>query len=194
MNNISTKQISAAQENEESLEEKSYGVYWFLLLVSVLLLCLLPDQAAWVNTKRGWFTQPMVGSALGLSVMAIFSLVRVAQSLKEFRNSAIVRGENTVEMVFDGLESYRTAIASSLLFFLYIQSLTLFGFLLSTVLFTTTLLWLSRLLDRTWFITNLLTVAALIIVFRIILHIWLPDAWLYSLLPDDLADLANQYL
>ncbi|MBV1790711.1 hypothetical protein KQ940_21835 [Marinobacterium sp. D7] len=176
------------------MEDRSYGIYWFLLLVSLVLLCLIPDQAAWVDTKRGWYTQPMIGSTLGLVVMAMFSLVRVAQSFKDFRNSPIGRGDNTVELVFDGLDSFRTALVSSLLFFLYIQSLELLGFMLSTAIFTTVLLWLSRLLNRTWLIANLLTVAALILIFRVGLHIWLPDAWLYSLLPDNLSDLANQYL
>ena len=193
MNNDCLKQIETV-DTDNTVEERSYVVYWALLLVSLVLLGLIPDQAGWVETKRGWFTQPMFGCSLGLSVMAIFSLVRVVQSLKEFKNSPVGRGENTVEMVFDGLESYRTALVSSMLFFLYIQSLSIFGFTLSTLAFTSVLLWLSRLFDRTWFITNVLTVAALVVIFRITLHIWLPDVWLYSLLPDDLADLANQYL
>jgi len=193
MNNNHLKQTETA-ESLDAQEERSYGVYWFLLLVSLVLLCLIPDQAAWVDTKRGWYTQPMLGSALGLCVLAIFALVRVVESLKDFRNSPVGRGENTVEMLFDSLDGYRTALVSSLLFFLYVQSLTLLGFTLSTLIFTSVLLWLSRLLDRTWLISNVLTVAALVIIFRITLHIWLPDAWLYSLLPDNLADLANQYL
>jgi hypothetical protein len=193
MNNDCPKQIEMP-DSSDTVEERAYGAYWVLLLVSLVLLGLIPDQASWVTTKRGWFTQPMIGCKLGLSIMAIFSLVRVAQSLKEFRNSTTTRGEKTLELMFDGLESYRTALFSSLLFFLYIQSLSVIGFMLSTLVFTSVLLWLSRLLNRTWFITNLLTVAALIAIFRITLHIWLPDVWLYSLLPDDLADLANQYL
>ncbi|WP_246590252.1 tripartite tricarboxylate transporter TctB family protein [Marinobacterium ramblicola] len=193
MNNDTLKQLETP-DSDGALEDRSYGIYWFLLLVSLVLLCLIPDQAAWVDTKRGWYTQPMIGSTLGLVVMAMFSLVRVAQSFKDFRNSPIGRGDNTVELVFDGLDSFRTALVSSLLFFLYIQSLELLGFMLSTAIFTTVLLWLSRLLNRTWLIANLLTVAALILIFRVGLHIWLPDAWLYSLLPDNLSDLANQYL
>ncbi len=193
MNDTTLKPHESVQ-TEDNIDDKSYGVYWFLLLAALLLLCLVPDQAAWVNTTRGWYTQPLLGCVLGLGVMALFALVRVVESLKNFRESPIGRGENTVETVFDELESYRTALVSSLLFFLYVQSLSAFGFMLSTLVFTTVLLWMSRLLSLNWFITNLVTVAVLILIFRVTLNIWLPDAWIYSLLPDNLADLANQYL
>lgn len=181
-------------ETDDTQVESVCGTYGLLFLVSLVFLCLLPYQAAWVTTDRGWYTQPVLGPALGLGILAIFSLVRIAQAFKHRRGSASGSAGNVIEMLFDRLENYRTALMSSLLFFLYVRSLSLFGFLLSTVLFISTLLWLCRLFDRTWFFANLLTVAALVIIFRIILHIWFPDAWLYSLLPDNLADLANQYL
>lgn len=182
------------QESAEPSRERASGIYWFLLLISLVLLGLVPLEVPWVNSSRGWYTQPMLGSLLGLSVLAIFSLVRVLQSLKGFRTTPIGRGENIVEDVFETLDSCRTALVASGLFFCYIQLLELFGFMLTTLLFVTTLLWMSRLLNRTWFIASLFTLAALILIFRFILHVWLPDVWLYSLLPEPLSDFANQYL
>ena len=183
--NINTTSQLEMPRSKMYRADKTYGAYWLLLLVSLVLLCLIPDQAAWVSTEHGWYTQPMFGCILGLGVMIVFSSVRVVQSLKALRNTAGDRGD---------AGGYRTVIVSSLLFLAYIQSLSIVGFLLSTLIFTLTLLWFSQLLNRFWLITNLVTVAALILVFRIILHVWLPDVWLYSLLPDNLADLANQYL
>lgn len=194
MNTTITPDTLTTQESEEQPEERSYGAYWFLLLASVVLLGFVPSQAEWVQTTRGWYTQPMLGSLLGLFVVAGFSLIRVIQSLKDFRKTPIGRGENIVDSVFDTLDSCRTALVASLLFFCYIELLDVIGFMLATMLFVTTLLWMSRLLNRTWFISALVTVAALIFIFRFTLHIWLPDVWLYSLLPDNLADFANQYL
>lgn len=182
------------QESAEPSQERASGIYWFLLLISLVLLCLVPLEVPWVDSSRGWYTQPMLGSLLGLLVLAIFSLVRVIQSLKGFRTTPIGRGENIVEDVFETLDSCRTALVASGLFFCYIKLLDLFGFMLTTLLFITTLLWMSRLLNRTWFIASLFTLAALILIFRFILHVWLPDVWLYSLLPEPLSDFANQYL
>lgn len=192
--NTTTTDTSTHQDVDEHLEERSYGAYWFLFLISLVLLCFVPSQATWVSTTHGWFTQPMLGSLLGLSILCLFSLFRVIQSLKDFSNTPIGRGENTVEAIFDALDGFRTALVASVLFFVYIKLLDVIGFMIATTAFTITLLWMSRLLNRTWFISALLTVTALIIIFRFVLHIWLPDVWLYSLLPDAMADFANQYL
>lgn len=164
------------------------GIYFLLLAAGLLLLALLPYQAAWVDTHRGWFIQPMMGSALGLGVLVFFAAIRVGQILM----SGGIR--ISLEGVVGGLLGYRTALISSVLFLLYIQSLSIIGFSLSTLIFITTLLLLSRLLDRFWFFAGLGATIALVLIFRVGLNVWMPDVWLYGLLPDQLADLANQYL
>ncbi|TBW58175.1 tripartite tricarboxylate transporter TctB family protein [Marinobacter halodurans] len=182
------------EDSDEVLQERSYGTYRLLFAVSLVFLCLVPTQASWVSTTRGWYTQPMLGSLLGLSIFSLFSLYRVIQSFRVKSSESTARNGNIIENAFEALESYRTALVASALFFVYIELLDVIGFMLATTLFVTTLLWMSRLLNRTWLISALLTVAALIFIFRFVLHIWLPDVWLYSLLPNDLADFANQYL
>lgn len=171
-------------------------IYWVLLIVSAVLLLLIPDQAAWVDTKRGWYTQPMMGALLGLGIMTIFSAYRVLQLTRANANQwrSTVFRQNPLETLVGLLDSYRTALISSALFFCYIESLSIIGFVLATFIFVTILLWLSRLLNRTWLLATIGTLIAMVLIFRVAVSVWLPDVWLYSLLPDHLADFANRYL
>ncbi|WP_243431780.1 hypothetical protein [Aliamphritea spongicola] len=182
---------SASAEHDTPLvEQRTFGIYWLLLAVAAALLILLPEEAKWVNTKRGWYTQPMIGPAIGLSVLMIFTAVRLMISFRLIW----LRSIDPIDSLLATLSNYRVALFSSALFFLYINTLSVFGFALATLMFVTTLLWLSRLLDRFWFACTLGTVTALILIFRVGVSVWLPDVWLYELLPEELANFANQYL
>lgn len=172
------------------ISEQGYGIYVGILLFALALLILLPWEASWVDTRRGWYTQPMVGTALGLAILACFALVRVIQGI----NRQLIRIDNPAEMLVDFISNYRVAIFSSALFFLYINTLSIFGFFLASLIFISTLLWLSRLLNRTWFLASLGTLIAMVLIFRVGVSVWLPDVWLYGLLPEQWADFANQYL
>lgn len=171
-------------------------IYWILFIISVLLLVLMPEQASWVETRRGWYTQPMMGSLLGLGIMAIFSAYRVIQLTSSDGNEwrSTVFRQNPLDSLVAMLDSYRTALISSALFYLYINSLSIIGFVPATFIFVTVLLWLSRLFNRTWLLATIGTLVALVLIFRVAVSVWLPDVWLYSLLPDHLADFANRYL
>lgn len=177
-------------DTDELTQEKNYGIYWFILALTLILLCLLPFQAPLIHTNRGWFLQPMFGSSVGLLLLTIFTSVRVIESLK----AGFLKRWNMTESVFDTLSSYRTALISAALFFLYINTLSVLGFVPSTLLFITTLLWMCRLLDRTWFLATLATLTVMVLIFRVGVSLWLPDVWLYSLFPESWADFANQYL
>ncbi len=190
MNNKNTQIQTVAPDTETTVSDKGYGIYVGLLIVTLVLLAMLPWEASWVNTRRGWYTQPMFGTALGLGIMAIFSLVRVVQSLRQ----QLLQLQNPAEILADFFSNYRVALISSALFFLYINTLSVFGFFLASLIFVTTLLWLCSLLDRTWFIASLCTLIAMVLIFRVGVSVWLPDVWLYGLLPDSWADFANQYL
>lgn len=167
-----------------------YGFYWFILICSLALICCIPEQAKWVNTNRGWYTQPMVGPLLSLSLLCFFTATRLFLA---FRSGSIVIS-NPIGLLFGAISSYRTALVLGFMFFLYINGIPLLGFFLSTLLFTCTLLWLSRLLDKFWFACSFLTTVMIILIFRVGVSIWLPDVWLYEFLPEAWASFFNQYL
>lgn len=189
MNNKTPIQI-AEPDTETTVSDKGYGIYAGLLIVALILLACLPWEASLVNTRRGWYTQPMFGAALGLSIFALFTAVRVLQSLRQ----RLLSLQNPAEMLAEFLSNYRVALISAALFFLYINTLSVLGFVLSSLIFVSTLLWLSRLFNRTWFLASLGTLVAMVLIFRVGVSVWLPDVWLYGLLPDSWADFANQYL
>ncbi|WP_261844924.1 hypothetical protein [Aliamphritea ceti] len=179
-----------AEETDSAIQQRTFGIYWLILVAASALLILLPQEAQWVTTKRGWYTQPMVGPAIGLSVLVIFTAARLFISFRLIW----LRSIDPIDSLMDTLSNYRVALFSSALFFLYINTLSVFGFALATLLFVSTLLWLSRLLNLFWFGCAIGTTAALILIFRIGVSVWLPDVWLYELLPETLASFANQYL
>jgi len=190
MNNKNIHLDSVEQDAETTVSDKSYGIYFGILAVTLILLALLPWEASWVETRRGWYTQPMFGSALGLIIVALFAAVRVIDALRH----NLIQKLNPAEMLAEFFSSYRVALFSSALFFLYINTLSIFGFFLASLIFISTLLWLSRLFNRTWFIASLCTLIAMVLIFRVGVSVWMPDVWLYGLLPDSWSDFANQYL
>ena len=179
------------QDVQQAIKEtRSSSVYWLILLAGLVLMASLPEQARWIDTKRGWFTQPMVGSALGLGTMVLFAAWKVLFSCR-------IRSLNPgylLEAAFISMGRYRVAIITSGLFFLYINTLSVIGFVPATLAFVTLLLWLARLLDRFWFSVSVFTLFVIVLIFRVGLSLWLPDVWLYEFLPEHWAVFANQYL
>lgn len=190
MNNKNIHIDTIEQDADTTACDKSYGIYFGILTVALILLAFLPWEASWVETRRGWYTQPMFGTALGLIIVALFAAVRVIEALRQ----NLLQKPNPAEILAEFLSSYRVALFSSTLFFLYINTLSVLGFFLASLIFISTLLWLSRLLNRTWFIASLCTLIAMVLIFRVGVSIWMPDVWLYGLLPDSWSDFANQYL
>lgn len=190
MNNKNIHIDTIEQDADTTACDKSYGIYFGILTVALILLAFLPWEASWVETRRGWYTQPMFGTALGLIIVALFAAVRVIEALRQ----NLLQKPNPAEILAEFLSSYRVALFSSALFFLYINTLSVLGFFLASLFFISTLLWLSRLLNRTWFIASLCTLIAMVLIFRVGVSIWMPDVWLYGLLPDSWSDFANQYL
>lgn len=181
------KEISNNKEDELNFDPLAYLV---LFIGALVLIFFSFNETQWVATNRGWFLQPRVAVLFGLIIFAFFTLIRLIQyrSLLNFRYSAW-----PLRLV-NFIDDYRTALISSITFLIYLKSLSIFGFALSTLLFVSTLLWFSQLLNRTWFLVSLFTVITLVLIFRVGVSVWLPEAWLYELLPDALADFANQYL
>ncbi|MGB1237599.1 MAG: hypothetical protein ACPG4U_05270 [Pseudomonadales bacterium] len=190
MTNPVSSTTSADQPSDINIKHHSYGIYWILFALCLTLLALTPSQAPWITTSRGWFIQPMFGSTLGITIIALFSAVRVIQSIK----AGYLAHFRLIEALVEAVSAYRTAIFSALLFYLYVQSLPVIGFVLASLVFVITLLWLSRLLNRTWLLACLFTLIAMVLIFRVAVSLWLPDVWLYSFLPAQLSNFANQYL
>lgn len=169
--------------------------YYFYLLSfigSVTLILLQQYQAAGVTTTHGWYTQPYIAPLFGLSIISIFSGVYLLVNTR--KHFSYLKSVNPIELAFYAISKYRIAIIISVFFFLYIQSLSVIGFAPSSFIMIISMLWISNLFNRFWVMMALLSVFVLVIVFRVIVNVWLPDVWIYSLLPDSLSAFANMYL
>ncbi|MEH6453901.1 MAG: hypothetical protein V7782_12780 [Psychromonas sp.] len=181
--------------NATSTDTQLPSHYYFYLLSfigSLTLILLQPLQATEVTNAHGWYTQPYVAPLFGLVIITTFSGVYLLLNTAKHIN--YIKQINPIELAFSAISRYRTAIIISMFFMLYINSLSVFGFAPSTLVFILTLLWISNLFTRFWVFTSLLSVVVLVVVFRVFVNFWLPDVWLYSLFPAQIADFANLYL
>ncbi|EEY44019.1 hypothetical protein AB1F87_002855 [Vibrio mimicus] len=190
--------------NEVILEQEERAVlatenlpshYYFYLLSfigSIALILLQPSQAGEVQNAHGWFSQPYVAPLLGLSIIALFSgIYLLVNTIKHFDYLKCI---NPIELAFSAISKYRTAVIISGFFSLYIFSLSIIGFALSSFILVLTMLWISNLFTRFWIATSFFAIVLIVLVFRVVIALWLPDVWLFSLLPDSMADFANRYL
>lgn len=184
-----------SSETETSTDSQLPSHYYFYLLSflgSLTLMLLQPYQAKEVLKAHGWYTQPYIAPFVGLIVINFFSGVYLLFNTAKHINC--LKSINPVELTFNAISNYRTAIIISLFFMLYVSSLSVLGFAPSSLIFVLTMLWISNLFTRFWVLISGLTVLIMILVFRVLVSFWLPDVWLYSLLPAELSDFANMYL
>lgn len=191
INEVILEQESEATHTIESLPSHYY-FYLLSFIGSVTLILLQPTQAKEVQNAHGWFSQPYVAPLLGLSIIALFSgIYLLVNTIKHFNH---LKRINPIELVFGAISKYRTAVIISGFFFLYIFSLSIIGFALSSFILVLTMLWISNLFTRFWVVTSFISIGVIVLVFRVVIALWLPDVWLFSFLPDSMADFANMYL
>ncbi|SEQ79285.1 hypothetical protein SAMN03080615_02741 [Amphritea atlantica] len=196
---MKNKDNNLASDSEDQLCDKqmiltgdeNIPFYVLVTLISFVLLCLVPSQASIIDTHKGWFLQPMLGPLIGLSIMAFFSCVMLAGKLKALFSIDL---KTWSEYLYDALSYNRVAVITSILFHFYIHLLNVTGFFLTTLVFVSLLLALSRLLNRNWFIATFLVSVAIVFIFRYVIGLWMDDVWLYQFLPADWSDFANSYL
>lgn len=193
---IEINELTLEQEDKATLGTESLPSHYYFYLLSfigsVSLILLQPSQAKAVQNAHGWFSQPYIAPFIGLGIIALFSGIYVL--VNTMKHVDCLKNINPIELAFGALSKYRTAVIISGFFFLYIASLSVIGFALSSFILVLSMLWISNLFTRFWIMTAFLSIALIVLIFRVAIALWLPDVWLFSLLPDQLADFANMYL
>lgn len=193
---IEINEVILEQEEKAGLATQSLPSHYYFYLLSfvgsVALILLQPSQAKEVQNAHGWYSQPYVAPLLGLGIIALFSGIYLL--VNTIRYFDCLKSINPIELTFHAISKYRTAVIISCFFFLYILSLSIIGFALSSFILVCTMLWISNLFTRFWIITSFISIAIIVLVFRVAISLWLPDVWLFSFLPDQMADFANMYL
>lgn len=166
-----------------------YPFYIGILLISFALLLFLPSQVTTMEGKN-WYLQPAFGPIIGLSVMTLFSFIYVCRILIK---SLKIHPKYWIEYLYEGLSETRVPILTCILFYIYIKSIGILGFFLSTLIFICTLLFLTRLINRFWLCMSLIATIIIILIFRVSLGLWMDNVWLYEFFPIPISDFLNKY-
>ncbi|MCB5161003.1 tripartite tricarboxylate transporter TctB family protein [Marinomonas algarum] len=156
---------------------KSRLFFLIIVVLSAYLIVFFQDYTVDVKRDHGWFTKPYVAPLFGLGVLLFFSLIKLILVIRP------VEGEKSlIENLADSLTHHRVVLITAVLFYVYINAITVIGFVLSTTLFVLSIVWLSRLLSVLWAINTLVAVAIITLIFRVGVNIWIPDVALYEAL------------
>jgi len=156
---------------------KSKLFFIITTLVSFYLIYFYKDFTTDITRDHGWYTHPHIAPLFGLCLFALFSTIKLFLVIKP------IKGERKLlESFVFGLGEYRLVFITAILFFVYINIITVVGFALSTLLFVLLIMWLSRLLSPLWAFNSFIAVALIILIFRVGVNIWIPDVALYEAL------------
>jgi hypothetical protein len=92
---------------------------------------------------------------------------------------------------FDGM---REACLYTLVFCLYVAALTFIGFALSTLIFGQICLWMAGLRDRRWAVWNLGFTIIVVVMLRVVMGLWFPQAPIFEFAPSWFANSIGTYL
>ena len=163
----------------------------FFAISGLCLIALAPWQVKWVGQARGWFTQPAFAPLMGLAVMTVFACAR---AVMHYRHDASSQYRAALhEHVSAFIAVYRIPAIIAAFFMIYLSVISVIGFAPASLVFLLSVLWLTDLANRYWCIVTVIAVIALVVIFRVTLGLWLPDAALYEFLPAYWRDLANAY-
>ncbi|WP_409419626.1 hypothetical protein ACJ3XJ_06995 [Marinomonas sp. RS-M-Aa-14] len=154
---------------------KSKLFFLVMTLISCYLIFSYQGHTVEIKRDHGWYTQPYVAPLFGLGLLAFFSFIKLLLVIKP------IEGEKgLIDSLVESLGEYRVVLITAVLFFFYVNIITMVGFAISTTLFVLSIVWLSRLLSPIWVLNTLIAVALIILIFRVGVNIWIPDVVLYE--------------
>ncbi|WP_421848137.1 hypothetical protein [Marinomonas sp.] len=183
--------IKSNEMTDEMIEQsKTLPFYFAFFCCCALLLYFISDEVR-VFSDKGWYLQPMLGPAIGLSIMTLSSLIKTIQGLAYCRYLSL---SVVFQYLIQIVSVHRIAFWAVGAFYVYIHALSVIGFLPSNLVLLLFMLFISKKLDRYWGWIACATAVAIVMIFRVVIGLWMDDVWLYGLLPDAAADFCNMYL
>jgi len=183
--------IKSHEMTAEMVEQsKTLPFYFVFFCCAAVLMYFIGDEVKVFNDK-GWYLQPMLGPAIGLSIMTLLSFIKVVQSFVFLRFLSL---SVVLHYLTQMVSVHRIAFWAAGSFYIYIHALSLIGFLPSNLVLLLFMLFVAKKLDRYWGLVACATAVAIVVIFRVVIGLWMDDVWLYGLLPDSAADFCNMYL
>lgn len=153
------------------------------LLISVILVSQLGDQATWVKRTK-LFAQPAFWPTVSLIGMLFFAVLNCLGALLSQKTP----GRGT-EVVF-----WIRSLEYAVWFLLYVWIVPKIGYLGATILFTLVLTFRVGYRTKGMFIGAVAMAVAIVVIFKAFLQVKIPSGQIYEYLPDGIRNFMLLYL
>lgn len=180
-------------EEEEAVHPEAMGLVGSLsILVGVAILILLPFATHAQPEGKPWFLSPRILPATSALAIVAGGLA-IAMRFHSLWSQAL-RKDLFWRKALSGFEGMRSALIYSAAFLVYVFALNYVGFALSSLAFGQFCLWRAGLRSRSWAIWNVIFCVVLVVVLRVMMGLWFPQAPVMQYFPDWFANGIGTYL
>jgi hypothetical protein len=162
------------------------------LIAGLVLLALVPFATSPAPEGRAWFLSPRKLPLLGLCMMLSGAAFLALDFLRRRAETADRHG--FWQRAMTAFEGMREAFLYTLVFCLYVVALSYIGFAVSTLLFGQVCLWMAGLRGRRWAAWNLCFTIILVVILRVAMGLWFPQAPILEFAPAWFANSVGPYL
>jgi hypothetical protein len=162
------------------------------LIFALALLVLVPFATSPAPEGRAWFLSPRKLPLLGLLMMLSGASFLTLDFLR--RRTAALDRQAFWQRAMTAFDGMREACLYTLVFCLYVAALTYIGFALSTLIFGQICLWMAGLRDRHWVVWNFGFTILVVVMLRVVMGLWFPQAPILEFAPSWFANSIGTYL
>lgn len=163
-----------------------------VLALMLVLLLILPFATSGQPMGKSWFLSPRNAPLAAILVTSLGAGLMVAQF---FRSYALARDRRAfLAEAFRGFDGSLDALLYCALFGLYVLALGYVGFAFSTLLFGQACLWVCGLRSLRWAGWNLFFTVMLVVILRVFMGLWFPQAPVLDFVPASIANTIGPYL
>lgn len=182
-----------ADDEDETVHPEAMGLVGSLsILIGLAILILLPFATHGQPVGKPWFLSPRILPATAaLAIMA--GGIAIALRFHELWSTAR-RKDMFWQKAWSGFEGMRSALIYSAAFLVYVFALGYVGFAVSSLAFGQFCLWRAGLRTKRWALINLAFCVVVVLVLRVLMGLWFPQAPVMQFLPDWFANSVGPYL
>jgi hypothetical protein len=162
------------------------------LAAGLVLLALVPFATSPAPEGRAWFLSPRKLPLLGLFMMLSGAAFLAHDFLR--RRAETTDWHAFWQRALTAFDGMREACLYTLVFCLYVVALSYVGFALSTLIFGQVCLWMAGLRGRRWAAWNLGFTVILVVMLRVVMGLWFPQAPILEFAPAGFANSVGPYL
>ena len=180
-------------DEDEPVHPEATGLVGSLsILIGMVILALLPFATHGQPVGKPWFLSPRIlpaTAALAIVVGGIAIALRF-----HWLWSTARRKDLFWRKARSGFDGMRSALIYSAAFLVYVFALSYVGFALSSLAFGQFCLWRAGLRSKRWALNNLVFCVVVVVVLRVMMGLWFPQAPVMQFLPDWFANSVGPYL